>query len=256
MEDFPAAHSMDSTWFAVDENGEVAFFDTGEGGTMPEGDFPMGGEAGSYGKYALEEDELLARVLWTRAQSDDRLRALLPARLPQLERAVRDGDWHLFYPLLRSFGVWTYECADQDAVPYARSGDVPRPIRVDELDEEMQRRFANAKLPVRFGDEPLIEPGEFLPVQTWGPVWFDREGRPHATSGREEEFERIREDLVELGEEWFAEAEGAIASGGFLEGDELYRAVSRLVGDPSAIPDVPDRATGKQSWWRRLLGLG
>lgn len=40
--DFPAAHSMDTTWFAVDEAGHVAAFFTGENGYMPKsapGDF-------------------------------------------------------------------------------------------------------------------------------------------------------------------------------------------------------------------------
>jgi hypothetical protein len=35
-EDFPAAHSMDSVWFAVDQDGHVAIFSTGEAGAMPE----------------------------------------------------------------------------------------------------------------------------------------------------------------------------------------------------------------------------
>jgi hypothetical protein len=34
--DFPAAHSMDTMWFAVDADGHVAAFDTGEGGAVPE----------------------------------------------------------------------------------------------------------------------------------------------------------------------------------------------------------------------------
>src|SRR5262245_14440624 len=34
--DFPAAHSMDSCWFAVDRDGLVAYFSTGESGAMPE----------------------------------------------------------------------------------------------------------------------------------------------------------------------------------------------------------------------------
>lgn len=34
--DYPAAHSMDSTWFAIDKNGYVAQFNTGEAGAMPE----------------------------------------------------------------------------------------------------------------------------------------------------------------------------------------------------------------------------
>ncbi len=33
--DFPAAHSMDSAWFAVDDDGRVARFDTGEEGAVP-----------------------------------------------------------------------------------------------------------------------------------------------------------------------------------------------------------------------------
>jgi hypothetical protein len=34
--DYPAAHSMDTYWFAVDTDGHVAMFDTGEGGAVPE----------------------------------------------------------------------------------------------------------------------------------------------------------------------------------------------------------------------------
>jgi hypothetical protein len=33
--DFPAAHSMDTTWFGVDEDGELAVFESGEGGSVP-----------------------------------------------------------------------------------------------------------------------------------------------------------------------------------------------------------------------------
>ena len=33
--DFPAAHSMDTTWFAVDREGRVAVFDSGEAGAVP-----------------------------------------------------------------------------------------------------------------------------------------------------------------------------------------------------------------------------
>lgn len=35
--DYPAAHSMDTYWFAIDEAGEVAMFDTNEDGPVPEG---------------------------------------------------------------------------------------------------------------------------------------------------------------------------------------------------------------------------
>lgn len=52
--DFPAAHSMDTHWFAVDKCGHVATFDSGEEGAVPEGapdayhsladDLPLPGE--------------------------------------------------------------------------------------------------------------------------------------------------------------------------------------------------------------------
>jgi hypothetical protein len=35
MSDFPAAHSMDTTWFAIDADGYVGIFDSSEGGAVP-----------------------------------------------------------------------------------------------------------------------------------------------------------------------------------------------------------------------------
>lgn len=40
--DFPAAHSMDTTWFAVDRDGHVALFDSGENGAVAEGASHLG----------------------------------------------------------------------------------------------------------------------------------------------------------------------------------------------------------------------
>lgn len=34
-EDFPAAHSMDTSWFGVDDAGEIAYLESGEPGVMP-----------------------------------------------------------------------------------------------------------------------------------------------------------------------------------------------------------------------------
>lgn len=35
MEDYPAAHSMDTTWFAIDQDGNVGIFGSGETGAVP-----------------------------------------------------------------------------------------------------------------------------------------------------------------------------------------------------------------------------
>jgi len=34
--DYPAAHSMDTEWFAIDDEGRVALFTSGEAGVLPE----------------------------------------------------------------------------------------------------------------------------------------------------------------------------------------------------------------------------
>jgi hypothetical protein len=50
--DYPAAHSMDSCWFAVDRDGFVAYFSTGESGAMP------------YSGYRAEEaEDLRSRLI-------------------------------------------------------------------------------------------------------------------------------------------------------------------------------------------------
>lgn len=36
MVDFPAAHSMDTYWFAIDADGNIGYFDSSEGGAVPE----------------------------------------------------------------------------------------------------------------------------------------------------------------------------------------------------------------------------
>ena len=48
-DDFPAAHSMDSVWFAVDAEGRVVIFSTGEVGAMLED--AVGGEDGNSDLY-------------------------------------------------------------------------------------------------------------------------------------------------------------------------------------------------------------
>jgi hypothetical protein len=55
LEDFPAAHSMDSAWFAVDRDGFVAHFETGEAGAMP--------QVGYTGEEAYELQRILVRDL-------------------------------------------------------------------------------------------------------------------------------------------------------------------------------------------------
>lgn len=171
--DYPAAHSMDSTWFAVDEDGEVAFFDTWEGGTMPEaGGFPLGGNSGG-GALGLEPEELAMALLQLRAETDPKLAALLPASAEALGEAA---DYE-FEVLLTLLGVHTYVPEeDYGARPYVRLHEVARALRLDELPVGIRERFVDAKLPVRFRSDLRIAPGEHVSIGSWGSTWTDLAG--------------------------------------------------------------------------------
>jgi hypothetical protein len=73
--DFPAAHSMDTAFFAVDRDGHVAFFRTGEAGAAPAG-------AGDYPEEALEQ---LARLVPAAEAAYDREGRTLPGPEPRSE---------------------------------------------------------------------------------------------------------------------------------------------------------------------------
>ena len=74
--DYPAAHSMDTTWFAVDENGEIGRFETGGCGSAPllEGMEPPSLEEklrSHYTKAYAYEDQYLAVEDYLREQGYD-----------------------------------------------------------------------------------------------------------------------------------------------------------------------------------------
>lgn len=77
--DFPAAHSMDSAWFAVDADGHVARFDTGENGAVPNTAAPGGGN------FEVDFDALLLDALLAGIALRDEL-----AKPP--EKAEEDDD--------------------------------------------------------------------------------------------------------------------------------------------------------------------
>lgn len=219
---------MDSTWFAVDEDGEVAFFDAGEGGAVPVDGFPMGGEAGGYGGNALEEAEMLALALWARAESDARLKQLLPETLKALTTWVEStSEVELVGPLLRGVGVWTYLNDDPVAVPYVREGTVPKPIKLADLDPRTRKLFRNAKLPLRFASSELVAPGEHVTVAAWDPVWVDTEGRHHPVEGMEDEFEEVRAQFDEmLADEYLP---SGAEPGDAPAGEDFYAAVEKVL---------------------------
>jgi len=211
MKDYPAAHSMDSTWFAVDEDGHIAFFDTGEGGPLPAADFPMGGEAAGMHEEGLEASTMIAILLWERAKNDAELRALLPDDEDTLEQWI---GWEEQELLLISLGVWAYS-GDYGGVPYARLGTVKRPVTLADLPEEIADQLEDAKLPVRFASADRVAPGEHVPVHSWSGMWVDLEGVAHPTEDGTDPATLDEANAAEAEAPWVPEQKVA------LEGEAL-----------------------------------
>jgi hypothetical protein len=85
--DFPAAHSMDSCWFAVDRDGHVGFFTTGEAGAMP--------AAGVTGDAAYQLCDRLAGAVPPGEVIFDPRGYVLPGPAGEDAAQVRAQDWPL-----------------------------------------------------------------------------------------------------------------------------------------------------------------
>ena len=209
---------MDTSWFAVDEDGQVASFETGSGGAMPRVGFPSG-----------ELEDFVAAVLRARAGSDARLREMLPETPEELGDALENGaSYGVLNQILRSFGVWTYDGPNMQATPYVQEeGGMAEPIHIEAFEEEHRRSLQSARLPLRFRETPILAPGEHVPVAAWDPTWFDLEGRPHPSLGKEQAFAELG-DQPHLKEKWQSDGEGRPV----LEGEELYTLLEDILTQP------------------------
>src|SRR5262245_26336869 len=129
--DYPAAHSMDTLWYAVDVNGAVAFFDSGEAGPVPKsatrrgnGDVPR-----------------LVRILGGDCDDDfDKHEAF--------QAAVDRGVY--------VYEVITWECDFLDT--YERIGVPKRPLHLDQLPPKLRKNVAKCALPmVEFAKETELQ---------------------------------------------------------------------------------------------------
>ncbi|MEM6931175.1 MAG: hypothetical protein AAF602_29865 [Myxococcota bacterium] len=161
MKDWPAAHSMDTEWFGVDENGQIARFDTGEPGAVP-----------------VDHDPNRAYEL---------ARAVLEAAAAHAGDVIDDHtSWLDVEP--SELGVFDYGVSDYGVEPYECIEPPEEPLHIDALPPEMQKRLV--RLPVRFEDEPDLPVGAYIPVDFWGgvPFYEDVDGLARPIVGREAEF--------------------------------------------------------------------
>jgi hypothetical protein len=152
--DYPAAHSMDTSWFAVDEAGRVAIFDSGEDGAVPFDALSLGG--------ASDPDPEAERV-WDLLAPESEL------------------DLELEGPFFR------YVNGDYgDPGRYVRSDHTPaHPADIATLPEGLRERML--RLPVDFMTAQTVHLAEFMADEeaaTWADTTLRGQPLPTSTPAR------------------------------------------------------------------------
>jgi hypothetical protein len=185
-EDFPAAHSMDTEWFAVDRDGQVALFFTGENGSMPKG------------APAANMGEVL-RALGGSAAAIEALDYTFADAILEFDR----------------LGIHVYEDAsDWFSGPYVRALRPDRPLHVDQLPPQLRKQVKAVCFDgLRFADKDAIQPCDHTECEAW-PSGYLAEDRQTArpVPGQEAAFraamERMRQEHPEEYQKYCVEGLG------------------------------------------------
>ncbi|MFO7563141.1 MAG: hypothetical protein R6X02_10900 [Enhygromyxa sp.] len=133
-QEHPAAHSMDTSWFAVDQAGHVAIFDSGEDGAVPFAALSLGGACAADPE-AKQVCELLA---------------------PQL---VDDDGWEELYEAGPFFHYVNGDYGNPGH--YLRTAHTPaQPARVAALPEALRSKML--RLPIDFTSAESLHLAEFM----------------------------------------------------------------------------------------------
>jgi hypothetical protein len=173
--DFPAAHSMDTQWFAVDRDGHVALFITGEAGSVADG----AGEG--------DVDEVL-RALGSKQTAEG-----------------LDYDEEAIGRELARLGLHVYEDASEwFSGPYQRAHKPRKPLHVDQLppalrDDIKAMRFDG----LSFAEKKLLQPCEYTKGVAWSAAYVAEDGKTvRPIPGFEEDYRKeVRQALGEDPEE-------------------------------------------------------
>src|SRR5690349_1408281 len=132
--DFPAAHSTDTIWFAVDDAGHVAIFDSGEDGHVPS----MAGDAEGF----IDE---LRRHRRPKKWKTPLVCGELSARLGVFVYDYDTGEKWSFDPI----------------APYKRTSVPETPLHVDQLPPNLREQAKQARIEkVDFALQELVQPLE------------------------------------------------------------------------------------------------
>ncbi len=141
--DFPAAHSMDTHWFAVDRDGRVALFFTSETGYMP------------VSAHGAEDNQLV-----------ELYRQLAGKDPPGVDEDDYVDDWDEFIAILGEQGLFNYNYIDASGDP----DELLRPyklwavpeneaLHVDQLPPVWRERCRKCRFDsVSFGDDEHVQP--------------------------------------------------------------------------------------------------
>lgn len=168
--DFPAAHSMDTTFFAVDAAGHVAFFASGETGPVPEG---------------VSQESLLS------------LLALVPGIPPEQAN-------HPTIELVQDVGLFIYGVNEDEPLPlqpiYERDGTLEKPLHVDQLPPQARKMVKQYPLEdLCFANSEKIQLLEHVDCQVWSEdaaAYLCEDGKTvKPIPGKEEDFASFAEEL-------------------------------------------------------------
>src|SRR5262245_31384519 len=137
--DYPAAHSMDTSWYAVDADGCVALFSTGKVGHAP---------VGYQSAYYMED--------------------LFEARHPERPDQFH---WEGYDQAAAEIGIFLYDYSEawEPIQAYDRRFVPPDPVHVDQLPPAIRLGCKRIQFSsIRFADDARVQPIEFFPCESSG----------------------------------------------------------------------------------------
>ncbi len=149
--DYPAAHSMDTHWFAVDQDGRVGLFFTAETGYLP-------------AKAPTVEPPDLIKLATT----------LGGGAPPGVDEEEDDIEWDEFLEGLVALGFYTFEYIDDFddpdglLLPYTLTAAPEAPAHIDQLPPRFRQRYRKIEFSTAtFGDADHLQPFDFFPCETY-----------------------------------------------------------------------------------------
>jgi len=171
--DYPAAHSMDASWYAIDRDGNVALFHTGAGGALP---------SQAYSPDAAAE-----------------LEDLDPETREELGLAEGAGDDVPAEQLPDPKHLYVYETGPLDeclADRYERKRVPRKPLHVDQLPPQVRDAVKRVRFEtLHFGQTEVFQPVELTDCGTWDPAYLAGDGKTvKPAPGREGEYAEFLRD--------------------------------------------------------------